>query len=71
MIVEPQLIVAAASLAGLAASAATALILVLPGDVRVWMITSICASTALVLYGNYRGVEWTARPLALVLALAL
>ncbi|MDQ3041504.1 MAG: Nramp family divalent metal transporter [Acidobacteriota bacterium] len=70
VIVVPQLVVAAASLAGLAAAAATALILVLPGDVRLWMIISICASTALVLYGKYKGLEWTARILAVVLAVA-
>ena len=70
LIVVPQLVVAAASLAGLAAAAATALVLVLPGDVRLWMIVSISASAALVLYGKYKGVEWAARVLAIVLALA-
>ncbi len=70
LIVVPQLVVAAASIAGLAASAATALILVLPGGAQIWMIVSISASAALVLYGQYKGVEWTARALAVVLAIA-
>lgn len=70
LIVLPQLVVAAASIAGLAASAATALILLFPGDVRLWMIASVCASTALVVWGKYKSVEGTARILAVVLAVA-
>lgn len=69
IILVPQLVVAVASIAGLAA-AATALILFLPGDVRFWMIVSIVASTALVVWGKYKYVEHTARILALVLAVA-
>lgn len=68
IIVVPQLVVAAASIAGLAAAAATALILFLPGDVRLWMIVSICSSTFLVVWGHYKYVESTARFLAIVLA---
>ena len=70
VILVPQLVVAAASIAGLAASAATALILFLPGDVRLWMIVSILSSTALVVWGKYKKVEATARILAVVLAIA-
>ena len=68
LIVLPQLVVAAASIAGLASSAGTALILVLPGGVLLWMIVSLAASTTLVLYGHYKGVEWVARIIAVVLA---
>lgn len=70
IILLPQLVVAAASIAGLAASAATALILFVPGDVRIWMIVSVCSSTALVVWGRYKYVESTARILAVVLAAA-
>jgi len=70
LIVIPQLVVAAASIAGLASSAGTALILVLPGGVLLWMIVSISASTALVLYGHYKGVEWVARLIAVALAVS-
>jgi hypothetical protein len=66
----PQLLVAVASIAGLAGSAATALVLVLPGDARLWMVGSVLASTALVLWGRYRGVERAATVLASALALA-
>lgn len=70
LIVVPQLVVATASIAGLASAAATALILFLPGDVRLWMIVSICSSTALVVWGRYKYVESTARILAVILAAA-
>src|SRR5918992_2336950 len=70
LILVPQLLVAVASIAGLAGSAATALVLLLPGDVRVWTVTSVLASTALVIWGRYRVVERTATVLALSLAVA-
>ena len=69
-VVVPQLVVAVAAIAGLASSAATALVLVLPGDVRLWMVASVLASTALVLYGRYAGVERAAQVLAVALAVA-
>jgi Mn2+/Fe2+ NRAMP family transporter len=69
-ILVPQLFVAVASIAGLAGSAGTALILVLPGDVRVWTIGSILASTALVLWGKFKMVEKVATFFAVVLSLA-
>jgi Mn2+/Fe2+ NRAMP family transporter len=68
--VLPQLVVAVATIAGLAGSAATALVLALPGDARVWTVASIAVSTLLVLAGKYRGVELVAMALAVALALA-
>ncbi|MGQ0571054.1 MAG: Nramp family divalent metal transporter, partial [Armatimonadota bacterium] len=51
-------------------SAATALILVLPGDIRIWTTGSILVSTALVLWGRYKTIEQVAVVLAVNLALA-
>ena len=70
LILVPQLVVAVATVAGLAGASATALVLVLPGDVRIWMIASVLAATALVLWGRYKTVEWTAMALGIALALA-
>ncbi len=70
LILVPQLLVAVSTIAGLAGSAATALALVLPGDVRLWMIAAVLASTTLVLWGRYQGVERAATALAVALALA-
>ena len=70
LILVPQLFVAVTAVAGLAGSAATALILVLPGDRRLWMIASTLSASALVLWGRYRKVELTATVLASALAIA-
>ncbi len=69
-IVAPQLIVAVATIAGLAGAAASALVLVIPGDIRLWVIASIGASTALVVGGKYKGVERVAIFFALALGAA-
>jgi Mn2+/Fe2+ NRAMP family transporter len=70
VILIPQLFVAVASIAGLAGSAATALILVLPGDIRWWTIGSILLSTILVVWGKFKVVEKVATWLAVVLSIA-
>jgi Mn2+/Fe2+ NRAMP family transporter len=70
LILLPQAVVAVAAIAGLAGSAATALTLVLPGDIRIWMIASVLASTALVVIGRYRVVEATAAVIGVALAAA-
>ena len=70
LILIPQLMVAVASIAGLAGSAATALVLALPGDIRIWTIASILVSTALVLWGKFKAVEKVATILAITLGLA-
>lgn len=70
IILVPQLFVAVTAIAGLAGSAATAVVLVLPGDLRIWMVAATVASAALVVRGRYRAVERTAAGLAVLLALA-
>src|SRR5687767_11597787 len=69
-ILAPQILVAVAAIAGMAGSAATAVILVLPGDVRVWMLVALGASTTLVFLGAYRSIERTAAVIGTGLALA-
>jgi Mn2+/Fe2+ NRAMP family transporter len=70
VILIPQLFVAVTSIAGLAGSAATALILVLPGNVKLWTIASILGSTALVLFGKFKAVEKVATILAITLGVS-
>lgn len=70
LIVVPQLLVAVSTLAGLAGSAATALVLGLPGGVRWWAVASIAVATALVVWGRYRAVEAVATVMALALGIA-
>lgn len=67
LIVVPQLVVAVATIAGLAGSAGTALIVALPGDVRLWTIAAIATSTALVAWGRYTAVERVATWIAIAL----
>lgn len=70
MVVGPQIVVATSALAGMAGSAATALILVIPGDVRIWMAASLLSSAALVFLGRYRAIERTAVVMGTALAVA-
>lgn len=70
LILVPQAFVAVTAIAGLAGGAATALILMLPGSLTLWMIVSIAASTALVVIGRYHLVERAATLIAVVLSLA-
>ncbi len=70
LILLPQLVVAVATIAGLAGSAASALILTLPGDIRIWMILAVLASTALVAWGEYQGIERVAMAIAIALGVA-
>jgi Mn2+/Fe2+ NRAMP family transporter len=69
-ILIPQLFVAVSTIAGLAGSAGTALIVALPGDIRIWTIGSIFVSTALVIWGHFKAVELVATILAVLLSLA-
>ena len=69
-ILVPQLFVAVISIAGLGGGAATALILLLPGNPTFWMIVSVLLAATLVLWGKYKGVEKTSVILASVLSLA-
>ena len=70
IILIPQLFVAVASIAGLAGSAATALVVALPGDIRIWTIVAICLSTILVLWGKFKTIERVATILAIALGVA-
>lgn len=70
LILVPQLFVAVATIAGLAGSAATALVLAVSGDIRLWTIGSILLSTALVVWGRFRLIELVATILAVLLSLA-
>ena len=69
-ILAPQLLVAVAAIAGMAGSAATALILVIPWDVRIWMLIALAASTALVYFGAYKTIERTATFIGVALAVS-
>ncbi|HVL87566.1 MAG TPA: Nramp family divalent metal transporter [Candidatus Thermoplasmatota archaeon] len=70
LIVLPQVVVAVATLAGLAGGAATAVALAAGGDVRLWAAASLLSSTALVTLGRYKGVEKVATGIAVGLAAA-
>lgn len=70
IILIPQLFVAVASIAGLAGSAATALVVALPGDIRVWTVVAIRLSTILVLWGKFKTIERVATILAIALGIA-
>jgi Mn2+/Fe2+ NRAMP family transporter len=70
LIVIPQVVVAAAALAGLASAAGTALIIMLPGPLAVWTAVILLVSMALVVFGRYRKVELVARLEAAALGIA-
>ena len=67
LIVVPQTFVAVATIAGLAGSAATAVVLVLPGPIALWMAVLTLGSAAIVWWGKYQGVEFAAKALAAIL----
>jgi hypothetical protein len=62
--------VAVTGVAGLAASSATALTLALPGDIRLWTIVAICASSGLVVWGKFKVIERIATILAVALGVS-
>jgi Mn2+/Fe2+ NRAMP family transporter len=70
VILVPQIFVAVTAVAGLAGSAATAVVLVLPADIRIWMVIATVASAALIYWGGYSRVEKTAMAIATALAVA-
>jgi Mn2+/Fe2+ NRAMP family transporter len=70
VILVPQLFVAVTSIAGLAGSAATALVIALPGNIKMWTIIAICVSTALVVWGQFKSIERVATVLAIALGVA-
>jgi Mn2+/Fe2+ NRAMP family transporter len=70
-ILLPQLVVAVATVAGMAGAAATALMLVTGGSATLWTTAIIAASTTLILAGGYGVVEKVAAVLGLVLTVAV
>lgn len=69
VIVIPQLVVALTSIAGLASSAGTAVILLLPGSVELWTAVIILLTTTFLLLGAYDSLETAATYMAIALAL--
>lgn len=70
-IVLPQLVVAAATVAGMAGATGSAIILLFPGDFRLWGILFLAIAAALVLLGRYRAVEWASIVLSAAIILAV
>jgi Mn2+/Fe2+ NRAMP family transporter len=70
-IVVPQLVVAASTITGLAGSAATALILLVPGGFRLWALVLLLLSVLLVSRGRYNAVERVSVVLSLAISAAL
>lgn len=70
LILVPQALVAVSMIAGLAASSATALAVLLPGPVKLWTVAAIGLSFVVALRGRYATVERAATVLALLLAIA-
>jgi Mn2+/Fe2+ NRAMP family transporter len=57
LILVPQIFIGSASIAGLGGSAATALILFVDLDIRIWLIIAIVTSTVLLITGRYKRIE--------------
>lgn len=70
LIVLPQLVVAVASIAGIAEAAATAFILLLPGHGWLWTAVTLATTSGFLLVGQYKFVEKAAMGLAIQLGLA-
>lgn len=70
LIVIPQLFVAVGAIAGLAGSAATAIVLLLPGDPRLWMAVVVFTTMLILLLGKYGWLEKISMVLAIVLLTA-
>jgi Mn2+/Fe2+ NRAMP family transporter len=71
LILLPQAVVAVSTVAGLAGAAATALILVTGGTVQLWTVIIILVTAAIVLLGQYEGVEKVSSYVAIVRTLAI
>lgn len=69
IIIIPQLLVAVGSIAGIAGSAATAFILLLPGSVKLWTAVTLISAVMLLTTGSYKVIEKVAMIFAVALAL--
>jgi Mn2+/Fe2+ NRAMP family transporter len=70
ILLVPQLVVAVTTVAGMAASAATALVLLLPGSVPLWTTVLILGTAAFVFWGRYHAVERAALVFGVAIAVA-
>ena len=70
LILVPQLLVAVAALAALAGAAATALVVALPGGLRLWAIVVLSLAAALAFGGRFSVVERAAKVVAALLGVA-
>jgi len=70
-IIMPQFLVTVTTTAGMAGAAGSAVVLLFPGDFRLWAILFLVAAAALVLFGEYRGVELLSVFMSLSLIVAL
>lgn len=68
LILVPQFLVAVTSIAGLAGSAATAFILLFPGNTQFWMIVTVLSTMVFLIWGSYKSLERAATFLAIILA---
>ncbi|MBE9043474.1 Nramp family divalent metal transporter [Pleurocapsales cyanobacterium LEGE 10410] len=68
LILIPQLFVSVGSVAGLAGAAATATVLVLPGDPRYWMVVVVITTMTILLWGRYAWLEKIATVMASLLS---
>ena len=71
LILVPQFFVAIASVAGLSSAAATALILVTGGTVKLWTIIIVVVTAALIFLGQYDKIDKAASYLAVILSVAV
>ncbi|HDR73890.1 MAG TPA: DUF1624 domain-containing protein [Methanoculleus sp.] len=71
VILLPQLIVAVATITGMAGAASSAIILLLPGGFIAWAAVFLLLSLTLVYIGKYRGVEYASIVMALIIIAAL
>jgi Mn2+/Fe2+ NRAMP family transporter len=69
IIIVPQLFVAVGSIAGIAGSAATAFILLLPGSVKLWTAVTLITSVILLTTGSYKLIEKVAMFFAIALGI--
>jgi hypothetical protein len=71
LILIPQLFVAVTTIAGMAGATGTALILAVPGDLKIWALVALAISLALVLMGRYKAIEWASIGMSLIIITAL
>lgn len=71
LILVPQFFVAVATVAGMSASAATALILLTGGTVKLWMAIIVIVTVTIIFLGQYSSIDKIASYLAVLLTVAV